>query len=32
MKFFIGLGVGLAAGFSAGIFIACVEALVNDRT
>ena len=31
MKFFIGLGVGLVAGFSAGIFVACVEALVNVR-
>jgi hypothetical protein len=27
MKFFVGLGIGLAAGFSAGIFAACVETL-----
>jgi hypothetical protein len=31
MKFVIGLGVGLAAGFSAGIFVACVETLVRAR-
>lgn len=31
MKFFVGLGIGLAAGFSAGIFVACVGALVKAR-
>jgi hypothetical protein len=31
MKFFVGLGIGLAAGFSAGIFAACVNVLVSAR-
>jgi hypothetical protein len=31
MKFFVGLGIGLAAGFSAGVFAACVNVLVSAR-